>query len=326
MCVITSLVATGTTAMIIGSVVEAAAIAGVAAAGTTAAMGGEAKDIWKSGLIGAGFGAVGGAAGAAGGALAGSLFGASAGAAGGAAGGATAGAAGGATGGTAGGLGGGMLANITATPSTLGAFLGGVSGAAGGISTTAQNTAALQEAKAEQEMLNQQAKLDEQKAAIELENAQIEKMDQRRKAHQLQGQGRVAAAANGVMLESDREESLANMWEQDVAIETAYDNAKIQHNAEISAWGYRENARLKRYQGRQLVKGAKKNAITSTFVGLGTTALSSFGSSFASGTMGVMGNGLGKGAGIANGINGIKTTDSYAAETLYGGVGLRMIA
>ena len=39
--------------------------------------------------------------------------------------------------------------------------------------------------------------------------------------------------------------------------------------------------------------------------------------------MGVMGNGLGKGAGIANGI---KTTDSYAAETLYGGVGLRMIA
>ena len=260
------------------SIISSSAIGGALSAGTSAAMGADGRQIALAGLTGAAMGGLGAGAGAAGAAASASAFGAT-------------------------------------TTTNTGAILGGVSGMVSGVSNSATTTSSLLQAKAEQDLLNQQAKLEESKSTLELENAEIEKMDQRRKARLTAGTGRAAAAANGVMLEADRDESLAQMWEQDVAMETAYDNAKIQHNAEIRAWGYRENARLMRYQGSQLVKGAKKNAITSTLVGFGTTALSAFGSTFAQGAA----EGLGKTAEFG------KTSDSLLMERAYGGVGYRPI-
>ncbi len=261
------------------STISSTAIGGALSAGTSAAMGGDTRQIALSGLIGGAMGGLGAAAGAAGAAASASTFGAT-------------------------------------TSTNTGAILGGISGMVSGVSNTATTTSSILQAENERDLLNQQAQLEERKASLELDNAEIEKMDQRRKARLQAGSGRAAAAANGVMLEADRDESLAQMWEQDVAMETAYDNAKIQHNAEIKAWGYRENARLMRYQGSQLVKGAKKNAITTTLVGFGTTALSAFGSTFAQGAA----EGLGKTAELG------KTSDSLLMERTYGGAGLRAIA
>ena len=302
MCVITSMVATTTTAFVIGSLVEAAAVAATVSAATTAAMGGERRDIIRSGLIGAGFGLAGGAAGALGGMAAGAAFGASAGAASGAAGGSAAGAA------SAEGTGmlATMAANATQSATTVGAVSGGISGVTGAVTTTASGLQNIEDAKMEREYLNKKAALEDARAQQALDNAAVEKADQRKKMRMLQGQGKVVAASNGVMLEGQREESLASMWETDVAIEGAYDRAKIQHNADLEAWGYRANADLMRQRGNALVKQARKNFNTSIFTGLATTSVSAFGSAFAMGAM----QGLGA---ASQGASAAKTSGAAAS-------------
>lgn len=320
MCVITSIVGATGAAFIIGSLAEAAVVAGGLSATVTAAMGGSGKDILKSGLIGAGFGLAGGAAGALGGAIAGSAFGAAAGT--------TAGTAAG----TATGEGTGMLASAastaTATSASMGTVAGSVSGVTGAVTTTASGLQNIQEAEAEREYLNKKANLENAKAQQALDNAQIEKMDMRKKQRMLQGQGRVAAAANGVMLEGDREESLASMWETDVAIEGAYDRAKVQHNADMEAWGYRQNAKLMREHGNNLVKQAKKNFNTSIWTGLGTTAVGAFGSAFASGAIQAASAPTALNPSYMKpGADGLmRSTDSLHAERMIGGAGLRVVA
>ena len=312
MCVITSIVGATGAAFIIGSLAEAAVVAGGLSATVTAAMGGSGKDIIKSGLIGAGFGLAGGAAGALGGTIAGSAFGTAAGT--------TAGTAAG----TATGEGTGMLASAA----SMGTVAGSVSGVTGAVTTTASGLQNIQEAEAEREYLNKKANLENAKAQQALDNAQLEKMDMRKKQRMLQGQGRVAAAANGVMLEGDREESLASMWETDVAIEGAYDRAKVQHNADMEAWGYRQNAKLMREHGNNLVKQAKKNFNTSIWTGLGTTAVGAFGSAFASGAIQAASAPTALNPSYMKpGADGLmRSTDSLHAERMIGGAGLRVVA
>jgi len=137
----------------------------------------------------------------------------------------------------------------------------------------------VEQAKLNQKALDDQAKMEKIRAQQALDRAAVEKMDNARKTRQLIGKGKVAAAANGIMLES-RAESLASMWEQDANAELAYDNAKIDYNAQLEAWGYRENARRLRQQGRLGVRTARRGAVagtlTSAGIGLGNVALSGF--------------------------------------------------
>jgi len=137
----------------------------------------------------------------------------------------------------------------------------------------------VEQAKLNQKSLDDQAKMEKIRAQQALDRAAVEKMDNARKTRQLIGKGKVAAAANGVMLES-RAESLASMWEQDANAELAYDNAKIDYNAQLEAWGYRENARRLRQQGRLGVRTARRGAVAGTLtaagIGLGNVALSGF--------------------------------------------------
>ena len=312
MCVVTSIVGATGAAFIIGSLAEAAVVAGGLSATVTAAMGGSGKDILKSGLIGAGFGLAGGAAGALGGAIAGSAFGTAA----------------GTTAGTAAGTSTGEGTGMLASAASMGTVAGSVSGVTGAVTTTASGLQNIQEAEAEREYLNKKANLENAKAQQALDNAQIEKMDMRKKQRMLQGQGRVAAAANGVMLEGDREESLASMWETDVAIEGAYDRAKVQHNADMEAWGYRQNAKLMREHGNNLVKQAKKNFTTSIWTGLGTTAVGAFGSAFASGAIQAASAPTALNPSYMKpGADGLmRSTDSLHAERMIGGAGLRVVA
>lgn len=108
-----------------------------------------------------------------------------------------------------------------------------------------------QEAKEDSKSLEDQAKLNEIRAGQAQEAAALEKMDLARKQRQLKGEQKTAAAANGIMLET-REESSPAMFEQDAAAELAWDNAKIDYNANLEAWGYMENARLQRRQARSI--------------------------------------------------------------------------
>ncbi len=135
----------------------------------------------------------------------------------------------------------------------------------------------LRQAQLDRKGLEDQARAEERRAQQALDGAAVEKMDAARRTRRLVGQGRVAAAANGVMLES-RPEALASMWEQDARAELAYDSAKIDYNAQLEAWGYRENARRLRRQGRLGVKSARRAAVGGTLaaagIGLGNVALS----------------------------------------------------
>ena len=157
----------------------------------------------------------------------------------------------------------------------------------------------IEQAKDARKSLDDQAKFEMIRAQQALDRAAVEKMDNARRTRQLVGKGKVAAAANGVMLET-RAESLASMWEQDAHAELAYDNAKIDYNAQLEAWGYRENARRLRREGRLGVKTARRGAVTGTLgaagIGLGNVALSGF-------TIGVK-NGWFAGAGAGPGTGG----------------------
>ena len=108
-----------------------------------------------------------------------------------------------------------------------------------------------QEAKEDAANLKDQAELNEIRAGQAQEAAALEKMDLARKQRQLKGTQKTAAAANGIMLET-RAESSPAMFEQDAAAELAWDNAKIDYNANLEAWGYMENARLQRRQARSV--------------------------------------------------------------------------
>lgn len=111
--------------------------------------------------------------------------------------------------------------------------------------------AGMQENRENAKELERQAKLNEIRAGQAQQAAEVEKMDLARKQRQLIGSGRAAAAANGVMLEG-RAESSPAMFEQDAEAELAWDNAKIDYNANLESWGYMENAAAQRRQAKSL--------------------------------------------------------------------------
>ena len=125
-------------------------------------------------------------------------------------------------------------------------LLGGVVQAAGG---GAEAVGAYQQGKADAANLKAQAKDEELRAQQEIEAAEIEAKDLARRQRQTVGRGKVAAAANGVMLET-RAESAPSVWEQDMAAELAWDREKLFHNAQ-------QRANIRRYNASQLRVGAK---------------------------------------------------------------------
>ena len=111
--------------------------------------------------------------------------------------------------------------------------------------------AGMKESKENAKELEYQAKLNEIRAGQAQQSAEVEKMDLARKQRQLIGSGRAAAAANGVMLEG-RAESSPAMFEQDAEAELAWDNAKIDYNANLESWGYMANAASQRRQAKSM--------------------------------------------------------------------------
>lgn len=119
-----------------------------------------------------------------------------------------------------------------ATLAQMGLGLGG-----GAVEGYTARRAAEEDARA----LRDRARLEEIRAQKAREAAEIEKMDVARKRRQAVGAGLAAAAANGVMLES-RAEAAPSVWEQDMMAELAWDQAKIDYNAAMEAWGHMASA------------------------------------------------------------------------------------
>jgi hypothetical protein len=167
----------------------------------------------------------------------------------------------------------------------VGAVIGigmSIVGAAFSISAAyAQADAIKAQGDAQQKIANAKAKNQRIQASQTLDSAEIEKQDQRRKARMQQAAGRVSAAGSGVMLE-ERDTAMANIWEQDVAAETAYDNSKIQHNAELQAWGLKSQANIDEYEGKVARDISRIQAKATKTAGWGQ-GISSVGSAVAGG-------------------------------------------
>lgn len=130
-----------------------------------------------------------------------------------------------------------------------------------------------QQGKMEAKSLKDQAELERLRAGQVHEAAAMEKMDLARRQRMTIGKGRTVAAANGIMLES-RAESSPNMWEQDAMAELAYEQSKIDYNANQRAWGHMANAGVLRDNARTARRTGNLKAVTSLVragVGMGVS-------------------------------------------------------
>lgn len=133
-----------------------------------------------------------------------------------------------------------------------------------------------QEGKEEAKRLKAQAADEERRAQQELEAAEIEAKDLARRQKQIVGQGKAAAAANGVMLEA-RKESVPSVWEQDMAAELAWDQEKLFHNASQRAEARLHNANQMRIGARNVRRSGNLKAVTSLLKTGAGMAVSAYG-------------------------------------------------
>lgn len=130
-----------------------------------------------------------------------------------------------------------------------------------------------QQGKMEAQSLKDQAELEKIRAGQVHEAAAMEKMDLARRQRMTIGKGRTVAAANGIMLDN-RVESSPNMWEQDAMAELAYEQSKIDYNANQRAWGHMANAGVLRDNARTARRTGNLKAVTSLVragVGMGVS-------------------------------------------------------
>ena len=281
MCVLTATLLTTATAGLAGAA-GATGVAATTAIGTIVGAGLAAVDGAIMGAIGAGIsgGDVGKGAlmGAAGGAVTGGIMGGI---------GAATSAASVAPTAAQGTGGGGGIAN--ATPGATGdssVSFDWAGLAKGGIQATGQLAGATVEAIGAQQQaadtaaaLKAQAESQKLQAQSEMDSAMVEAKDLARRQRLQIGKGKVAAAANGVMLESDRAESSPAMWEQDMQAEAAWDREKLFYNANQRAQLYMHNAN----QSLVAAKNAKRSGnlkATSAFIKGGINAATSLGTAY----------------------------------------------
>ncbi len=124
----------------------------------------------------------------------------------------------------------------------------------------AQTAAAAADAEAkrlegEAEMSEIKAGIDDMRQAAETNAAAEEKERLAKRRRQLVGKGKVAAASNGVMLET-RAESAPAMFEQDAAAEMAMEQGKVDYNLRIRNATHAANAALGRMSAANQRMGA----------------------------------------------------------------------
>jgi len=155
--------------------------------------------------------------------------------------------------------------------------------------------AARMQGKFQKDMAEYQADLERQRAGIAKKNAEVQ-------AHRLAVQRRMETAsgmtefaANGMLIDGDPN-SAPNVWEQDMAAETAWQQEELRTQAMYEAWGFNANAGMLTAQGSMARRGA-------ILEGWGT-GLSGMGSALATGAMAAESAGLGGGGGGGGGGSG----------------------
>lgn len=132
------------------------------------------------------------------------------------------------------------------------------------------------EGKEESAALKAQAEQARRNGQQILDAAEIEAKDLSRRQRQVIGKGKVAAAANGVMLES-RAEAAPNMWEQDAVAEAAWDRSKLFTSANNKAQALFANGNEMLVQAKRARRSGNLRSVTNLIKGGAGMAVSAFG-------------------------------------------------
>lgn len=132
------------------------------------------------------------------------------------------------------------------------------------------------EGKEESAALKAQAEQARRNGQQILDSAEIEAKDLTRRQRQVIGKGKVAAAANGVMLEN-RAEAAPNMWEQDAVAEAAWDRSKLFTNANNKAQALFANGNEMLVQAKRARRSGNLRSVTNLIKGGAGMALNLYG-------------------------------------------------
>ena len=146
--------------------------------------------------------------------------------------------------------------------------------------------AARQQGKFAKDMAEYQSGLERQRAGIAKKNAEVQARRLAVQRRMETAAGMTGFAANGLLIDGDPN-SAPNVWEQDMAAETAWQIEELRTQAEYEAWGFNANASMLKAEGGMARKGA-------ILQGWGT-GLSGTGSALATGAMAAESAGLGAG-------------------------------
>lgn len=165
--------------------------------------------------------------------------------------------------------------------------------------------AAQQQGKFQKDMANYQADLARQRAKLAGENAEIQAARLAEQRRMATAAGMTEFAANGMLIDGDPN-SAPNVWEQDMAAETAWQQEELRTQAMYEAWGFNANAGMLTAQGSMARRGATLE--------MWSAGLSGAGSALATGAFAAGSAGGGGGGG------GGKTSANYAgASGTHGG-------
>lgn len=133
--------------------------------------------------------------------------------------------------------------------------------------------AAQQQGKFAKDMAEYQSDLARQRAKLAGQNAEIQAARLAEQRRMATAAGMTEFAANGMLIDGDPN-SAPNVWEQDMAAETAWQQEELRTQAMYEAWGFNANAAMLTAQGRMARKGAQLEMAGLALSGLGGAASS----------------------------------------------------
>jgi hypothetical protein len=133
--------------------------------------------------------------------------------------------------------------------------------------------AAQQQGKFQKDMANYQADLARQRAKLAGQNAEIQAARLAEQRRMATAAGMTEFAANGMLIDGDPN-SAPNVWEQDMAAETAWQQEELRTQAMYEAWGLNANASMLKAEGGMARKGAQLEMAGMALSGLGGAASS----------------------------------------------------
>ena len=131
--------------------------------------------------------------------------------------------------------------------------------------------AARQQGKFAKDMAEYQSGLERQRAGIAKKNAEIQAARLAEQRRMATAAGMTEFAANGMLIDGDPN-SAPNVWEQDMAAETAWQQEELRTQAMYEAWGLNANASMLKAQGSMARKGAILEGWGTGLSGIGKAA------------------------------------------------------